>query len=445
VGKPPAQLLHNVDEILPAPKLLAYGIQWVLFGLGALLTSSFFVGVSLGLSSFEIGELAQRMFLIMGSATVLQCFFGHRLPIIEGPAQAYWPMYAAFASSAVAGGIGLAFVRGAIESAFIIAGLMLAFLGLTGLIGRLTSLFTKPIIGSMLVIIAITIAVRVVPASLGVTPSTPQGNFFSTIVSIAVIVVIAILVAYSKGVLRSSSIIIGIAVGYVAFASVGSLDIGGIESASFVALPQVLAWGTLTFDVGVTLATILMVLIMNVNIVASVQAMEITCGIPADHRRVSRAVVIDGVTHILTGINASAALIPAAGSSGLVTATRVASRFALATGGGILILLGLVPKLSAAVGTVPTSVAMAATVTGVSLLLAIGLKTLSGLDYDVRESLIVGLSMVIGLGAGNLSQSYLSNLPTVLAPIIGNGVLMGTLTAILLEHVILPRRLSGRS
>jgi len=445
VGERPSILLYGVDELPPAPKLLAYGVQWVLFGLGATLTSSFFVGVSLGLPSFEIGELAQRMFLVMGAATLLQSLIGHRLPIIEGPAQAYWPMYVAFGSGALAGGIGLGAIRGAIELAFVIAGLMLATFGLTGVVGKLANLFTKPIIGSMLVIIAATIAVRVLPASLGVSASSPAGDLFTTIVTVAVVIAIAGLIAYSKGLLRSSSIILGIALGYVAFAAAGALKIEGVESASLVAMPKILAWGVPTLDLGVTLATVFMVLIMNVNIVASVQAMEITCGIPSDKRRVSRAAVVDGVTHILTGINASAALIPAAGSSGLVIATKVGSRFALAAGGAILVLMGLLPKFAAVVGTVPISVAMAATLASVSLLLSIGLKTLSGLEYGVRESLIVGLSIVIGLGTGNLPQSYLSSLPTVLAPIIGNGVLMGAFTAIILEHVILSRRLGGSS
>ena len=48
------------------------------------------LGPCLGLDQSGFAEYAQRMFLYIGIGSLIQIYFGHRLPVIEGPAAQWW-------------------------------------------------------------------------------------------------------------------------------------------------------------------------------------------------------------------------------------------------------------------------------------------------------------------------------------------------------------------
>lgn len=55
---------------------------------------------------------------------------------------------------------------------------------------------------------------------------------------------------------------------------------------------------------------------------------------------------------------------------------------------------------------------------------------------DFNSGIIVGLPLMTGLFIAFAPTSTWEHLPALLRPIIGNGFIMGTLTVIVLEHVI---------
>ena len=75
-------LRYNVDDRLPAPQLLLYAVQWFILAVAVVATSVF---VAEG-SAAEKLFYAQKMFAVMGVAGFIQVVWGHRLPIVVGPA-----------------------------------------------------------------------------------------------------------------------------------------------------------------------------------------------------------------------------------------------------------------------------------------------------------------------------------------------------------------------
>src|SRR5690348_6790439 len=84
----PAKRVHPVDEVLPVPKLAAYGFQHVLaFYAGAVLVP-ILVANALGLSSEQLIHLINADLFTCGIASIIQSVgfwkIGVRLPLLQG-------------------------------------------------------------------------------------------------------------------------------------------------------------------------------------------------------------------------------------------------------------------------------------------------------------------------------------------------------------------------
>lgn len=61
-------------------------IQWLAFILAGSLVAPLAVGNALHLPPADIAMFMQRTFLLIGVSALLQTLFGHKLPMMEGPA-----------------------------------------------------------------------------------------------------------------------------------------------------------------------------------------------------------------------------------------------------------------------------------------------------------------------------------------------------------------------
>jgi xanthine/uracil permease len=73
-----------------------------------------------------------------------------------------------------------------------------------------------------------------------------------------------------------------------------------------------------------------------------------------------------------------------------------------------------------------------------SQMVGIGVSSVLKETLDQRRLTILGLALTIGTGDMFLPQAIFSGLPTVLQYIAGNGVLVGILTALILEQLWRP-------
>lgn len=84
-------------------RLTFSSVQWAVFILATSIVAPLSVGYAFGMSQPEIAGLLQRGFFVFGLTSLLQGMFGHKLPLLEGPAGLWWGvflMYAGFVSSA---------------------------------------------------------------------------------------------------------------------------------------------------------------------------------------------------------------------------------------------------------------------------------------------------------------------------------------------------------
>ena len=82
-------------------KLGFASLQWFAFILASAIIAPLSLGVAFQLDVAETASLLQRSFFVIGITSILQVLFGHKLPIIEGPAGVWWGVFLIYGSIVV--------------------------------------------------------------------------------------------------------------------------------------------------------------------------------------------------------------------------------------------------------------------------------------------------------------------------------------------------------
>jgi xanthine/uracil permease len=112
----------------------------------------------------------------------------------------------------------------------------------------------------------------------------------------------------------------------------------------------------------------------------------------------ARGLAADGLSAVLAGFLNSFPDTAFAGNVGLVGLTRVRSRWVVSTCCGLLVLLGILPKIGQVVANVPGPVIGGAATVMFAMVTAVGIQTLHKTSFDGNHNLlIVAVSLAAGL------------------------------------------------
>ena len=75
-------LKYGLDDRPPVGQMPAYALQWFVLAVAVVATSTF---VATG-SEAEKMFFSQKMFAVTGITTIIQILWGHRMPLVVGPA-----------------------------------------------------------------------------------------------------------------------------------------------------------------------------------------------------------------------------------------------------------------------------------------------------------------------------------------------------------------------
>ncbi|WP_127584467.1 purine/pyrimidine permease [Paenibacillus koleovorans] len=258
-------------------------VQWMVF----LLANSIAVPIVLsGMLHSTVEEtvgLMQRTLLVVGVTTFLQVRFGHRLPIADGPAGIWTAVVFLVVETTVRQGAAAGEALRLFEGGMLTAGLVLLGLNVTGLIRRMLALFSSAVTGTYMLLLGVQLSSIFLKGMLGVSAASPGIDVSASGVSIGVFAVILVLSMRGASWLRGYSVIVGIAVGWVAYtllAGSGRAEGGGGIGADAVAmaelplfeLPQLFAWGWPAWNAGMTATAVLIAFVLVSNTIASAAA-----------------------------------------------------------------------------------------------------------------------------------------------------------------------------
>ena len=142
-------LKYGLEDRPQMGQLLLYSLQWFVLSVAVVITALF---IAVG-SPAEKVLYAQKVFAVMGVATIVQVLWGHKLPIVVGPASVLLVgIITALASQ------GEAVNTNKIYTAILIGGVAVAMLSVGRTLERIQRIFTPRIVVAILMLISFTLA-----------------------------------------------------------------------------------------------------------------------------------------------------------------------------------------------------------------------------------------------------------------------------------------------
>lgn len=426
---PMASLRYSMEERPPAGKTFLYAIQWLLIVLPLVTITSNLMAGFLGMGPAASTALFQRFLFITGLVTVVQCLFGHRYPLLDGPSAAL------LLSVAVLGGQGPEVIAGGM----IAGAAALALLGSARLVEKLSPLFTDCVVGVVLLLISTTFLPFLIPMVLGVSPQRPSGEPQVIGISIMIILVIILVSHHGKGTLRNLSIFFGIVAGCVVMAVAGRVALPPMEDLSWVSFPHPFLVGGIRLTVPSALSFFLAYLAVLINGLGSYYSVAEVVGKEDLRGRIEAGIAFTGAGGVLAALLGVVGTVSYSLSPGVILVTRVGSRSPVILCGIFLVALGFFQKVAAIMAAVPTAVVGAALLVTLAAQMGVGISVIArkGDKPDVRDYLVVGIPLLMGTGASMIPRESLGMFGPSAGALIGNGLIVGIVVVILLEHVVL--------
>lgn len=409
----------------PKPgSLLLLGLQWF-----AVVMPFLIILASLVSEVYPSGSAAntiylQKMFLVSGAATILQLFFGHRLPIINGPATVL--LIGLVSNSNVS--------PEASYTAIAAGGALIALFSLVGAFKYLRHVFTPRVIVVILMLVAVTISPLIVRLAAGKHHPVFANMMFAAVLAMGMIAVNT----RARGLLKSTVILLGLVAGSLLY-----FGLFGIEN---IAPRTGFDWQTFRetlvispqFEPGTLLAFFFCYLALAVNEFGAVEATGRFLGIETLSRPTQRGVRVTGLVNLAAGLTGVIGNVDYSLSPGVIATTRSASRYPLIVMGILLIVCALAPGSLALFRYIPD------VVTGGVLLYIMGSQLSSGIQLmaadktvpDFGTAMIVGFPVILSILISFAPASFSESMPSLLRPVLPNGFVMGTIAVLILEHVI---------
>lgn len=421
----------SADEILPLPKLLTLALQHVLAMYAGAVTVPIIVGTSLKFADDQIAYLISCDLLACGIITIIQCIgigaVGVRLPIMMGVTfVAIGPgiTIAANPDLGLPGMFGATMISGVI-------GLFIA-----PIFSRLSFLFAPVVTGTAMLLIGLSL---LGPAINWASGGGAEGSGDLPSIGIALLVISTILATarFGWGFLSNTAVLVGIVFGYLLTLMLGWISYTKVIEADWFAVVEPLHFGPPRFDASAILSMIIVMLITMVESSGMMFALGRIVEAPLTEKSLARGLRADAVGALIGGLFNSLPYTSYSQNVAMVSMTGIRSRFVCATAGAFLIGLACLPKLSFLVTSIPLPVLGGAALVMFSMVAANGIETLSHARLDRnRQNLYV---VALGLGVGMIpifNKGFFDHLPPGVASFLHNGVLLGILTAIILNLML---------
>jgi NCS2 family nucleobase:cation symporter-2/xanthine permease XanP len=425
---------YEPDEPCPPLVALGVGIQGVML---VLATIVLIVAVTARAGNQDDSYLMWAVFaslVIAGGLTALQAArlwrFGAGHLLIMGPT----PNYVAVSVLALAAG-------GPPLLASLTVAASLFYIALSAWLPLLRRIITPVVSGSVLMLIAATI----LPVALGRVNEVPDGTPAAAgpVVALVTLIAVVALALRVSGAWRVWSPLIGIAAGCVVAVMFGAYEIDPVRDARWFGLPGS-GFPGIDLTPGIEFWALLpaFVVIAGVgsvkNIGDCIAIQQVSWRRPrvTDFRLVQGSLNTNGAGILLSGLTGTPPTSVYSSSSPLlVNLTGVAARRVGYAIGTTMVVLALLPKVTAVLLAIPSPVMGAYLLTAIGVLFVSGVQTVVADGLDRGKALTVGIAFSVGVGLNNQTIGA-DLLGQTWGPLIDNGMLAGALVAVLMTRFV---------
>ena len=386
------------DERLSWPRTVGIGVQHVMAMFGATVLVPAITGMP-ATTALLFSGLGTLLFLLITS---------NRLPSYLGSSFAF---IAPLTAASAAGGVGAAL------GGVLVTGVLLMVIGAVvhrAGTGWIHALMPPAVMGTIVALIGLNLA--------GATTQAMEEVPVTTFGTALAVVLTAVLF---RGLLGRLSILVGIVVGYLLALAQGQVSFDAVREAGWLGLPPFHAPSVDVSLLPLFLPVVLVLVAENIGHVRTVGLMTRRDLDPLT----GRALLADGLATSLSGLGGGVGTTTYAENIGVMASSKVYSTAAYWVAGLTAIALAFLPKFGAAVATIPAGVA------GGAGIILYGMIGVMGVRIWVQNR--VDFSNTINLmtaGAGLIVA--IANPEIVVGGLVFGGITLGTLTALLVYHLM---------
>ena len=383
--------IYSLHGRVPLIQAVPFGLQHVLAMFVANITPIIILANVAGVSPELSAALIQNCMIIAGIGTLVQLYpvwrIGSRLPIVMGISFTFLSLAIVIASSQ-----GMGTLMGAV----IVGGLVE---GCLGLVPRLWTRLISPIVAAT-VVTAIGFSLLPIGANsfAGGVGSPSFGSADNWIVGTVTLLTCLLTQVLARGFLRSLSVLVGLAVGYVLAVCMGMVDFSALNGVGVVALPTIMPF-TPEFHLDAILAIVCVFLVSATETIGDTSALcSGALGRDVTTKEMGASVACDGFVSTIAGIFGCTPITSFSQNVGLAAISKVVNRFVIATGAAIMILGGLFPAIGTVLTTIPQPVLGCCTIMMFGSILFAGFGMMAKTGFSQRNMIIAALSLSVGLG-----------------------------------------------
>lgn len=381
-----------------------------------------FVASAAGLSLSWSANLVNAIFIVSGLVTIIQATRLVRLPIIQGPSASF---DALMISSGKTGMLPTA------SFSILISALIVLLLSITGGLTKMIKKLTPAITGVIIFLVGISLSGFTLSEFFG---GNPGDKGFASPNTLLVASVTAILVLFlslfGKGVWKTFSFLIALAVGDVLAIILGMVDLSSISNKPLFGLPHLMPYGGFKFNLPIFLTFFIAYCSAVIEALGVYEASSTDTKL--DEKRIRNGIMGEASGSILSAFIGGFPTTAFAQNIGVMKLTGVHSRKPIIVAGGVLFILGFVPKLGAFLSMTPAPVIGGMFLPAAATLVTSGLASLKKAPSNNTNNFIIGLSIVLAISIPNYADGF----PMAVQPMLSNTILIGAITAVAL-HIFL--------
>ncbi|VGQ58947.1 xanthine permease family protein [Streptococcus pyogenes] len=419
-------MTHSTKQEHSHSQSAVLGLQHVLSMYAGSILVPIMIAGALGYSARELTYLISTDIFMCGMATFLQLKLtkhtGVGLPVVLG---------CAFQSVAPLSIIGAQQGSGAMFGALIASGIYVILVA--GIFSKIARFFPPIVTGSVITVIGLSL-VGVAMGNMGDNVKEPTAQ--SMMLSLLTIVIILLVQKFTKGFVKSISILIGLVAGTLVSAMMGLVDTTPVVEASWIHVPTPFYFGMPTFEIT---SIVMMCIIATVSMVESTGVYLVLSDLTndqLDEKRLRNGYRSEGIAVFLGGLFNTFPYTGFSQNVGLVQISGIKTRRPIYYAAGILVVIGLLPKFGAMAQMIPSPVLGGAMLVLFGMVALQGMQMLNRVDFQKNEYNFIIAAVSISAGLGFNGTNLFASLPETAQMFLTNGIVIATLTSVVLNLVL---------
>ncbi|MDC4185044.1 purine/pyrimidine permease [Loigolactobacillus coryniformis] len=426
--------LTEVDQKLPLVQNLSLGFQHTVIAILAAIPVPLIVATNTGMSLAQTRFFISAVIFTAGLSSILAALnviprTSPQIPMIMGASFAVVPVAIATLKTAPSIPNGFQIMAGATMVSGALCFLAAPFWA------KLQRFFPPIVIGTNLMVLGTALLPNTFhwmmdDKAYHLTASVTVKSFYLTV---GVFLFHIIISKYLKGMLGNLTILISLIAGSIVAVVLGMMDFTSVKAAPWVALNLPLNFGLPKFNFEAILTFLIVMVLGMVEVSGTATGIHNIVHKPIDQVQFGKVLKTLGLGTLLSGLFNSVQPTSFVPNVGVLDLSKVHSRFPIAVAGGMLLVVGFIPKFSALIAVIPKPVLGGIGFAIFGVIIGSAVYILKQVDFNGNQNkLIIGLSMGVTMIPATYPNFY-AQFPTLVQNIMGSGILSGALTAILLN------------